>query len=108
MYQRDTDKRNSLLHHPQRGAYTELQVLSLLESLGSTEDKLASALKMGGLQPAELHVLLGILASAERKPGILLRKAVQQHLTPERLQQTPDWTKPVRSTQHHVARHRWT
>ncbi len=96
MYQQDTDKRNTLLHHPQRGAYTELQVLSLLESLGSTEDDLASALNMGGLQPAEIHTLLGILAFAERESDALLRKAVQCHLTPENLRQTPDWTKPVR------------
>ncbi len=28
-YKRDTDRRDKLLHHPQRGAYTELQLLGL-------------------------------------------------------------------------------
>ena len=32
LYERDTVRRDKLLHHPQRGAYTELQLLELCKT----------------------------------------------------------------------------
>ena len=95
LYREDTSKRNRLLHHPQRGAYTELQVLELVESLDVADSDCAAAVDLERLQPAELHVLLAVLADAEHG-STLLRKAVQQLLVPEALRQPPDWTKHVR------------
>ena len=44
VYATDTDKRNTLLHHPKRGAFTELQVLAVLEDLSIARADCASAL----------------------------------------------------------------
>lgn len=97
-YSSDPQKRNQLLHHPQRGAYTELQVLEVLEGLGISRADCASLLDLQGLQLAELHSLLAVLVDREEDSGPLLRAAVQQQLKPEALRPSPDWTKCIRFT----------
>ena len=96
MYSQDQEKLKKLLHHPKRGAYTELQVLDVLERLNASESDMLAALNFQTLQPAEQHTLLTILSSDDRPPGVLLQKAVQLQLLPEALRQTPDWKHPVR------------
>lgn len=95
VYKTNMEKLNKLLHHPQRGAYTELQVLALLEDVGIPRADFASALELQRLQPAELRALLAILEDCEHE-GPLLRAAVKQELLPEALRIAPDWTKNVR------------
>lgn len=82
-FQQDTAKVDALLHHPNRGAYTELQVLEFLEMVHMFEDTIASILKMDTMQTSELDTLLGILVNKEHIPDILLGKAVQQYRLPE-------------------------
>ena len=36
LYKRETDRRDQLLHHPKRGAYTELQLLDLLQAANTS------------------------------------------------------------------------
>lgn len=92
----DTNKRNTLLHHPRRGACTELQVLAVLEDMGIPRADCASAIEVQRLQPAELQALFAMLANSEEDSGSLYRTAAQQLLVPETLQPTAGWTKTVR------------
>lgn len=94
VYKADTQKRNKLLHHPQRGAYTELQVLAVLEDMGIPTADCASGLELQNLQPAELRALLAILVDC-KDDGSLLRAAVKQELVPEDLRAAPKLTKNV-------------
>ncbi len=81
VYKHKQEKLIELLHHPQRGAYSELQVLQLLESLSYDDADIAAVVQLDIMQPAELKVLLGILVSVEHSAqGMLLHKAVQQHI----------------------------
>lgn len=95
VYQKNTEQRNKLLHHPQRGACTELQVLAVLEHVGIPRADFASAVDLQGLQPAELRALLVILVDCE-EDGPFLRAAVKQDLVPEALRAAPDRTQNVR------------
>ena len=94
VFQQDIAKIDELLHHPGRGAYTELQVLQLLEMADMSQNNIAAVFKMDTMQPAEFDTLLGILVNTKHAPsaGMLLCKAVQQHRLPESLQPCPDWT----------------
>ena len=74
------DRINKLLHHADRGACTELQVLELLELCKLSEDDIAAVLSIPTMQPAEVHTLFGILTNGEHCPSVLLHKAVTQHL----------------------------
>ncbi len=85
VYRQDIVKMDSLLHHSKRGAYTELQVLELLDSLDMNEGSIATVLKVESMQREELHAVLNILLQSHRHSGILLRKALEQHLLPESL-----------------------
>ena len=96
VYTTNTDKRKMLLHHPRRGACTELQVLAVLENMGIPRADCASALELQRLQPAELQGLIAALVDSEEDPGPLLRAAAKQQLVPEALRAAPDWTKNVR------------
>lgn len=96
VYMADTDKRTKLLHHPKRGACTELQVLAVLENISIPRADCASTLELQRLQPAELHGLIAALVDSEEGPGPLLRAAAKQQLVPETLWAPPDWTKNVR------------
>lgn len=69
VYTTNTLKRKTLLHHPQRGAYTELQVLAVLENIGIPRNECGSALELEALQPAELRVLIAALVDSEEDPG---------------------------------------
>lgn len=95
-FQHDTAKIDSLLHHPNRGAYTELQALELLEMVHVSEDSMAGILKMDTMQPSELDILLGILVNTAHIPGMLLGKAVQQYRLPEGSRPDPDWSTRTR------------
>lgn len=95
-YKQDVHKRNRLLHHPESGACTELQVLELLDMMTDIpEAEIVSALRIETLQPAELNVLLAALLKRQHDSNLLLRAAVEQKLVPEGLR-SPDWAKPVR------------
>ncbi|KAA6426970.1 MAG: hypothetical protein FRX49_03294 [Trebouxia sp. A1-2] len=98
LYERDTARRDKLLHHPKRGAYTELQLLELLNAANTPWSGCISAIDLEGLQPSELHALLGIFGDNEWDPDseALLRPAFKQQLMPEALRFRVDWTKPVR------------
>ena len=98
LYKRDTDRRDKLLHHPQRGAYTELQLLGLLKALDTPRRKCASAIDLESLQPSELHALLGVFADEtwDSDSEALLRPALKQLMVPEALRSKVDWRKPVR------------
>ena len=85
------DKKSGLLHHAMRGAYAEMQVLELLERTGTPEADIAQILCIASLQPEEVHVLVRILSHADRTPGLLLAKAVQQHMTPLSLRKDIKW-----------------
>ena len=100
LYRWDHKRLDSLLHHPQRGAFTELQVLEVLESCNTAEADIAAIVRMDRLQPAEFQTLLGILVNLQHAPGILLAKAVRQQLTPKALQQAPDWKQCIRIVDH--------
>ena len=92
----DTDKRNMLLHHPQRGACTELQVLAVLEDMSIPRANCAPAVEVQRMQPAELQALFALLANSEEDSGPLYRAAAQQLLVPETLRPSTGWTKNVR------------
>lgn len=95
-YKQDANKRRDLLHHPERGAYTELQVLELLDSMGCHEDEILFALRMEGLQPAELNALLAAIVSRPTDSYQLLQAAVQMLLIPEGLRTSPGCDRRVR------------
>ncbi|KAL3139002.1 hypothetical protein ABBQ32_005806 [Trebouxia sp. C0010 RCD-2024] len=88
-YKQDANKRRDLLHHPQRGAYTELQVLELLDSMGCHEDEILFSLHMEGMPPAELKALLAAIVSRPTDSYQLLQAAVQMLLVPEALRTPP-------------------
>ena len=94
-YKQDANKRRALLHNPQRGAYTELQVLELLDSMGCHEDEILFALRMEGLQSAELNALLAAIVSRPTDSYQLLRAAVQMHLTHGAVQAPLAWDSGV-------------
>jgi len=97
VYKADTAKRMKLLHHPQRGAYTELQLLDLLPAaIYSAESTYASAIDLESLQPNELQALLGILVDNRGSSDALLRSALKQSQIPEALRPKLDWSQPVR------------
>ena len=100
LYERDTDRRDKLLHHPKRGAYTELQLLELLKAANTPWSNCASAINLESLQPSELHVLLGSFADEkwDSDSEALLRPALKEQLMPEALRSKLNWTKPVRFT----------
>ena len=79
-FTQNLERINKLLHHSKRGAYTELQVLELLELSELPEDDIAAVLSIPTMQPAEVHTLLGILTSGRHASVVLLHKAVTQHL----------------------------
>lgn len=95
-FQQDPAKVNTLLHHPNRGAYTELQVLELLEMAHVAEDVVASILKMDAMQTSELDTLLGILVNKEPIPDMLLGKAVQQYRLSKGSRPSPGWSTYLR------------
>ena len=74
-FEQNIAKIDKLLHHPKRGAHTELQVLELLEMANMSENSIASILNIDMMQSAELDTLLGILVNSEHAPGVLLRKS---------------------------------
>ena len=82
-YFQDKARMNQLLHHSRRGAYTELQVLEVLDSMNIPEAFIADMLKVDKMQTEELHALLSILLSTDRQHGPLLRQALEQHMLPE-------------------------
>lgn len=100
IFQQDTAKIDRLLHLPGRGAFTELQVLELLEMVNMPENSIASILRMNTMTSAELDTLLGILTNTKHAPGLLLSKAVKQYRLPENLRTEPDWSAHVRILHH--------
>ena len=62
-YKQDASKRSDLLHHPKRGAFTELQVLELLDRMDCHEDDILSTLRMEGLQADELNAMLAAIVN---------------------------------------------
>ena len=86
VYRLDLAKKNTLLHHAKRGAYTELQVLEVLEKAEASDDELMTCISLQALQLEEMQVLLRILRNSGHKPGAFLAKAVQQHTLPACLQ----------------------
>ena len=89
-YFQDKARMNQLLHHSQRGAYTELQVLEVLDSMNIPEAFIADMLKVDKMQTEELHALLCILLSTDRQHGPLLRQALEQYMLPECLRTSRD------------------
>ncbi|DBB01508.1 hypothetical protein WJX77_000015 [Trebouxia sp. C0004] len=75
IYHQGKARMNQLLHHTQRGAYTELQSLGVLDSMNMPEAFIADMLKINKMQTGELHALLSILLSTECQHGPLLRQA---------------------------------
>lgn len=96
VYTTDTDKRCNLLHHPQRGTCTELQVLAVLEHMGIPRANCASSLDLKRLQTAELQGLFALLVDSAEDHGPLLRIAGRLQLIPEALRTSPDWTNNTR------------
>ncbi len=82
-YLQDKARMNKLLHHAKRGAYTELQVLEVLDSMDMPEAFIADMLNVDMMQKEELHALLSILLSSDRQHGVLLRQALEQYMLPE-------------------------
>ena len=82
-YLQDKARMNKLLHHTKRGAYTELQVLEVLDSMDMPEAFIADMLNIDMMQKEELHALLSILLSSDRQHGVLLRQALEQYMLPE-------------------------
>ena len=70
-YLQDKARMNKLLHHTKRGAYTELQVLEVLDSMDMPEAFIADMLNIDMMQKEELHALLSILLSSDRQHGVL-------------------------------------
>ncbi len=109
LYKRDTDRRDKLLHHPKRGAYTELQILELLKAANTPWSDCASAIDLESLQPSELHALLGVFADEkwDSDSEAFFRPALQEQLMPEALRSKLDWTKPVRVTHGIMLPEQW-
>ena len=82
-YLQNRARMDQLLHHAQRGAYTELQVLEVLDSMDMPEAFIADMLNIDMMQKEELHALLSILLSSDRQHGVLLRQALEQYMLPE-------------------------
>ena len=82
-YLQDKARMNKLLHHTKRGAYTELQVLEVLDSMDMPEAFIADMLNVDMMQKEELHALLSILLSSDRQHGVILRQALEQYMLPE-------------------------
>ena len=89
-YLQNRARMNQLLHHAQRGAYTELQILEILDDMKMPEAFIADMLRTDKMQTAELHALLSILLSSERQHGPLLRQALEQYMLPECLRTSRD------------------
>ena len=108
-YKRDTDRRDKLLHHPKRGAYTELQILDLLKAANTPWSDCASAIDLESLQPSELHALLRVFADEEWESDseAFLWPALKEQLMPEALRSKLDWTKPVRVTHGIMLPEQW-
>ena len=71
----------SLLHDPNRGAYSELQVLELLEAANVSDSDISAMLQVELMGVAEINNLLAILVNQDRIASFsLMRKAVKQHL----------------------------
>ena len=103
VYKKNSQKLYSLLHHPQRGAFTELQVLQVLEDCAVAQSVIACCgLDWETLRPAELHTILGILSQPKRPPGILLQRAVQQHLVYKALPPLPSKQAPGNWSPVHI------
>ena len=98
LYNRVTDRRDKLLHHPKRGAYTELQLLDLLKAANTPWSDCASAIDLESLQPSELQALLGVFADVKWDSDFeaLLRPALKEQMMPEALRSKLNWAKPVR------------
>jgi len=109
LYKRETDRRDQLLHHPKRGAYTELQLLDLLKAANTSWSNCASAVDVESLQPSEPHALLGVFADEKWDSDFeaLLRPALKEQLRPEALRSKLDWTKPVRVTHGIMLPEQW-
>ena len=90
-FQQNAVKMSDVLHHPRRGAYSEVQVLELLEMINTSDTNIAAILDMDTMQPAEMDTLLGILVNKVHDPGMLLRKAVQWHRSTSS-DPRPDWS----------------
>lgn len=80
VFKQNIAKVRELMHDARRGALSELQVLELCQGCGMMDTDIADILDMTVMQPAELHILLGILSDEKRSWLLLLRKAVSQHL----------------------------
>ena len=91
-YLQNRARMDQLLHHAQRGAYTELQVLEVLVTMNMPEAFIADMLKINKMQKVEFHALLSILLSSEQQHGPLLRQALEQHMLPESLRPSRDPT----------------
>ena len=83
LHRMDKERLNKLLHHPERGACSELQVLQLLEGIAMAEKDVAAYLDIDNMQPPELDTLLRILKLTDEQhagQSVMLRKAVQSQL----------------------------
>ena len=79
-YQTDGDLK-ALFHHPQRGAFVELQLLQLLEGAGLPDDAISDVLDVTLMGSIEHTILLKILLKDNpARQHRLLRKALHQHL----------------------------
>lgn len=109
LYKRNTDRRDELLQHPKRGAYTELQILELLQAANTPWSNCASAIDLESLQPSELHVLLGVFADEkwDSDSEALLRPVLKEQLMPAALRTKLDWTKPVRIVHNVMLPEQW-
>lgn len=77
----DKERLNNFVHHPERGAYSELQVLQLLEGIALAENDVAAYVGIDNMQPPELDTLLRILTNEQHAgQSVLLRNAVQSQL----------------------------
>ena len=76
VFKQNISKVCELLHDAKRGALYELQVLDLCQGCGMIDTDIADVLDINAMQPAELHILLGILSDERRSSLLLLRKAV--------------------------------
>ena len=100
IYRLDLAKKNTLLHHTKRGAYTELQVLEVLAKADASDDELMTCMSLQTLQPEEMQVLLRFLSNSNHEPGAFLAKAVQQHTLPACLQPNGKAETTIRVVDH--------
>ena len=71
----------ALLHHPTRGAYSELEVLELLELAKIPDSDILNMLELELMGPAEINILLAILVDQNHADRTsLLRKTVKHQL----------------------------